>query len=124
MRKRWLPIAVFGLALAAGIAWSQSLGDPFDGERFQNPNWEWENEPAQWDVGKTKPGWLHIVADPNRNLWQAYTTSHLYQEHSGDFDVATHLIAEYAANSIVAGLVAYSPTTQDHQGRDGQWGHD
>ena len=62
-----------------------------------------------------------MEGDTSRNLWADYTTSHLYQEHTGDFDIETHMITHYVSSSVVAGIVAYSPTTQDHNGREGEW---
>jgi len=85
-----------------------SLGDEFDGPKL-DAKWKWHNEPKTWDVGKTKPGWLTIVADPNRNLWAADDTSRLYQEVPDEpFDVETHLTTKFAANSVVTGIVALS----------------
>ena len=109
------------LMAAAGAAVAASLGESFNTPgRFDN-NWEWENEPAVWDISETKPGWLHIKGDGNRNLWNGYTTSHLYLVHEGDFDVETRVILNYQPASVVTGLVAYSPTTNDGQGRAGEW---
>ena len=103
---------------------AKSLGDPFDGNKLQNPEWKWKDrnkdegtEPEKWDVGKTKEGWLHIDAAPNRNLWNADTTNRLYQEHSGDFDVETHVYMDYATESIVSGLVALSESTKGKGGK-------
>ncbi|MAF11395.1 hypothetical protein CMK11_13175 [Candidatus Poribacteria bacterium] len=107
--------------IAGGALAADSLGDPFEGTKLGNPNWQWEFEPASWDLGETTPGWLTMEGDVSRNLWAAYTTSHLYQEHNGDFDIETHMITHYVSSSVVAGIVAYSPTTQDHNGRDGEW---
>lgn len=85
-----------------------SLGDEFEGTTL-NPKWKWHNEPKKWDVGKTKPGWLTIVADPNRNLWTADDTTRLYQEVPDEpFDVETHFTTKFAANSVVTGIVAVS----------------
>jgi hypothetical protein len=112
--------AAFAVA-AGGASAADTLADPFDGGSFGNANWQWELEPADWDLGDTTPGWLTMVGDTNRNLWAAYSTGHLYQEHSGDFDIETHMITHYVSSSVVAGLMAYSPTSQDHNGRDGEW---
>ena len=106
---------------------ADSLGDPFDGNALQNPNWKWKAsdavdvEPKEWDMGDTKAGWLHITGEVNRNLWPSDTTNRLYQEHEGDFDIETHLYMDYEDACVVAGLVAYSPTTKDRQGREGEW---
>ncbi len=108
-------------AFLAGVVQAASLGDPFDGNSLQNPNWSWSIEPKEWDVGQTKTGWLHVKGEVNRNLWASDTTNRLYQERDGDFDVETHVFMDYKPSSTVAGLVAYSPTTKDRQGRAGEW---
>lgn len=88
---------------------ADSLGDPFDGNVLKNPNWKWKTsdeegvEPKEWDMGKTKAGWLHIKGELNRNLWPADTTNRLYQEHEGDFDIETHLLMDYEDACVVAG---------------------
>jgi hypothetical protein len=101
-----LTLAAF---LAAGVgASAASLTDEFDGGDLR-AGWDWWQEPAEWDVGATKDGWLTIQADNNRNLWQGDTTTRLFQAVPDEpFDVETHLVAEFEANSIVAGLVATS----------------
>ena len=113
--------AVVLLTAAAAFPSAASLGESFDTPGSFDNDWEWENEPAEWDIGKTKPGWLHIKGDGGRNLWEGYTTSHLYLEHKGDFDVETRVILNYKPASVVTGFVAYSPTTKDLQQRDGEW---
>lgn len=105
----------------SGKSPAASLGDPFEGNRLQNPNWKWSIEPKTWDVGKTKAGWLHVKGELNRNLWASDTTNRLYQEHNGDFEVETHVFMDYKNACTVAGLVAYSTTAKDHQGRVGEW---
>jgi hypothetical protein len=111
-----------------------SLGDPFDGTGFQNANWKWQNEPANWDIGKTAEGWLHITAENNQNLWSADTSARLYQETTLDeLDVGTHVMMEYeGTSSCVSGLVIKSPkddnwTTLKFWGRAAdtilQWQH-
>ena len=116
---------IFALFIATAFltaqAEAESLGDPFDGDQFQNPNWKWSKESKQWDVGKTEAGWLHMTGETNHNLWTNDDPSRVYQEHTGDFDVETHLLMDYEPSSVVAGLVALSPTTKDHNGRDGEW---
>lgn len=120
------------LVAFAGSVFAASLGDPFDGTSLQNPNWQWQNEPDEWDVGTTEAGWLYFVPKINQNLWQSDTTTRLYQEMDGDFDVETHLVVDYAGECMVAGLVALSQvednwTTLKFWGRAGdaiiQWQH-
>lgn len=117
----------FVMFYSISAAGAESLGDPFDGNALKNPNWKWKTsdaegvEPKTWDLGKTKAGWLHVTGELNRNLWPSDTTNRLYQEHEGDFDIETHLYMDYGDACVVAGVVAYSPTTKDHQGREGEW---
>lgn len=88
-----------------------SSADPFEGASLQNPGWSWQNEPANWDVGITRKGWLHIAAENDQNLWDVDTVAKLYQEVSTDkFDVETHLVMNYqGTDSALAGLVAKGP---------------
>ena len=88
------------------LSYAASLGDHFDGPDLKNPNWKLQSEAKEWDVGKTTKGWLHIVPELNQNLWSSDTSIRLYQETSDDFDVETHLVMDYKAGCIVAGLVA------------------
>jgi hypothetical protein len=100
--------------LGATSVWAAtSLTDEFSGDK-PDAKWKWSNEPKSWDVGKTKKGWLTVNADLNRNLWANDDTSRLYQEVDLEkFDVETHLVTEFQANSIVAGLVAKSPKDEN-----------
>ena len=50
-------------AFIISVQAADSLGDPFDGNEFQNPNWLWSNEPEKWDISKTKDGWLTIEGE-------------------------------------------------------------
>jgi hypothetical protein len=59
---------------------AESFGDSFDGGEFQNPNWEWQNEPPTWNVGETREGFLYIDSEPNRNVWASDASHFLYQE--------------------------------------------
>ena len=108
-------------AFIISVQAADSLGDPFDGNEFQNPNWLWSNEPEKWDISKTKDGWLTIEGEHNRDLWAADNPNRLYQVHSGDFHVEASMICEYADISTVQGIIALSPTTKDNKGREGDW---
>lgn len=125
----WIFILFLG-----GYTFCASLGDPFDGNKLQNPNWKWANEPAKWDVGVTAKGYLTINAENNRNLWDVDTVAKLYQEVTSDkIDIETHLIMDYkGTGSCVAGIVMKSEkdanwTTLKFWGRAGdailQWQH-
>ena len=95
-----------------------SLGDPFENDKLQNPNWRWENEPptydgsvGAWDIGETRDNHLFIEAEPNRNLWATDQTHILYQEFEADaFDVETKFTARWNTSSGVTGLIVKSPT--------------
>ncbi len=113
-----------------GVDAADSFGDPFDGAKLQNPNWEWRNEPADWDVGETSEGYLYIDCGQNRNLWADDASHFLYQETDTDmFDVETHFRAKWNTTSGVNGLLIKSPSdnnwvTIKFWGRDeGNKGH-
>ena len=106
-----LQLALF-LSNDVSMQAAESLGDPFEGNALKNPNWKWSNEPKKWDLGKTRDGWLTIAGEFNRNLWGDDQSNRLYQEHSGDFHVETHLIHDYRDGSTVQGIVALSPTSK------------
>ena len=87
-----------------------NFDDAFDGTALQNPNWQWQNEPDNWDVGETRDGFLHIEGETNRNLWTSDASHFLYQETDADtFDVETHFFAKWDTSSGVNGLVVKSP---------------
>ena len=89
---------------------TDNFDDSFEGTALQNPNWQWQNEPANWDVGETREGFLHIESETNRNLWASDATHFLYQETDADtFDVETHFFARWDTASGVNGLVVKSP---------------
>ena len=117
-----------GLIFTAEAA--DSFGDPFDGNDLKNANWEWQNEPPKWDVGKTVKDRLYIDCEPNRNLWAGDASHFLYQVTDTDmFDVETHFRAKWDTNSGVNGLLVKSPgdnnwVTIKFWGRDaGNKGH-
>ena len=95
------------LVAAPGI--SDNFDDPFEGRALQNPNWQWQNEPPNWDVGETRENFLHIEAETNRNLWTSDASHFLYQETDADtFDVETHFFTRWNTASGVNGLVVKS----------------
>ena len=100
------------MLLFVGIAnAADSFGDPFEGDNLKNPNWEWQNEPPKWDVGKTRENYLYIDSQPNRNLWANDMSHFLYQETDTDmFDVETRFFAKWDTSSGVNGLVVKSPS--------------
>ena len=93
----------------AAPSMSDNFDDPFEGTALQNPNWQWQNEPPNWDVGETRENFLHIEAEANRNLWTSDTSHFLYQETDADtFDVETHFFTRWNTASGVNGLVVKS----------------
>ena len=89
---------------------TDNFDDPFEGTALPNPNWQWQNEPANWDVGETRENFLHIESETNRNLWVSDASHFLYQETDADtFDVETHFFARWDTSSGVNGLVVKSP---------------
>jgi len=121
MNAFYFSVYVLVCLLTPRIHAAESLGDPFEGNKLQNKNWKWSDEPKEWDIGKTKSGWLYIKGERNRNLWGDDTTNRLYQEHNGDFDIATHLIMDYKDASTVMGPAAYSSKIKDRKNRPGEW---
>ena len=94
----------------AGTRGADTFDDPFEGRTLQNPNWEWQNEPANWDIGETRDNFLHIESEPNRNLWISDASHFLYQETDADaFDVETHFFSRWDTSFGVNGLVVKSP---------------
>ena len=105
---QYLSVHVSGTPVADA---TDTFDDPFEGTALQNPNWQWQNEPTNWDVGETRENFLHINAETNRNrnLWASDTTHLLYQETDADtFDVETHFFARWDTASGVNGLVVKS----------------
>lgn len=89
---------------------ADSFGDPFDGGKLQNSGWKWQNEPAAWDVGTTREGFLYMDSETGRNVWASDDSHLLYQETDVDmFDVETHFFAKWNTNSGVNGLIVKSP---------------
>ncbi|MGQ9609775.1 MAG: hypothetical protein ACUVWN_10745 [bacterium] len=135
MRKYLVTITFATLAFTLIFASSlmASFTDEFEGTSLKNPNWKWQNEPANWDVGKTQAGWLTFVPKVNQNLWSDDSTTRLYQETSADkIEVETHVVVTYKGECMVAGLVIKGPkennwTTLKFWGRSAdaiiQWQH-
>jgi hypothetical protein len=88
------------------------ISDNFDGENLSS-NWHWSNEPDNWDLGTTQPGWLSITGNFNSNLWCSDETSTLYQiiKEDIDFDVSTRLHCKWGNNSSdIAGMIIKFPS--------------
>jgi hypothetical protein len=107
----YLLFIYLSIVVSIGLVLADSLGDPFDGNDLKNPKWEWQDEPDEWDIGKTTEGWLHIVPNTDQNLWASDTSIRLYQETTLDkFDIETHAVIDYQATCVVGGLVVLGPT--------------
>ncbi len=109
---------VVALGVSRGAAAADLKTDSFDGSSLgavwnvQNPN------NADWAV---EDGKLRITGAHNSNVWAEDTSTRFTQTTSDDFDVESSALVHYLDASIVAGIIAYSGTTQDINGRDGEW---
>jgi len=113
-----------GLALAAAIGLGRAgvaadlQSDDFSGSSLgsvwnvQNPN------SADWAV---EDGKLRITAEHNSNVWADDTATRFSQTTSQDFDVESNALVHYLDTSTVTGITAFSGTTLDITGRDGEW---
>ena len=92
--------------------WSSStyfgLTDEFDGPSLST-KWSWLNRPAgpgDYDVGVTRPGWLYIRGEGNRDLvGSSIGANYLYQRISGPFSSETHVNVTFSANPQGAGIL-------------------
>jgi regulation of enolase protein 1 (concanavalin A-like superfamily) len=93
-------------------SWSNAthfgLTDEFDGTSLST-KWSWLNRPAgvgDYDVGVTRPGWLHIRGEGNRVLsGSSIGANYLYQKVSGSFSSETHVNVSFSANPMGAGML-------------------
>ena len=77
-------LPMFSVVCIANAA-NESFGDPFEKGKLQNPNWKWQNEPPDWDIGDTREDYLYIDSETNRNIWA-----------SGNTEAALEWISEHA----------------------------
>jgi hypothetical protein len=112
-------VGVLVCAIVAGRVSAQSLqSDDFGGTTLKT-FWKVNNtDKSPWSL---KDGWLVSKAGFNQNVWDADTSTRWWQPTDKDFDVETTMIADYKDACTVAGIIAYSAKTKDHQNRDGQW---
>ncbi len=114
----WGIVIAIALALVPGVYAQALLSDEFTGTDLAS-FWQVRNgDLSPWSL---KDGWLVIEAGYNQNVWADDTATRFYQITDQDFDVETSMIVNYLDASTVAGIIAYSATTQDHKARDGQW---
>jgi len=52
MNAFYFSVCVLVCLLTPRIHAAESLGDPFEGNKLQNKNWKWSDEPKEWDIGK------------------------------------------------------------------------
>ena len=113
-------LILFGTGCVVHNSFSQSLRS----DEFNNPNlqsfWHLENG-NNTDYTFTN-GQLVVNGRFNQNLWTDTSAMRFYQVTDQDqFTIETSMVVDYADACSVAGLVIYSPTTKDRQGRDGEW---
>jgi len=87
------------------------LDDSFPGTAL-SPKWTWVNDPSleggEYDVGVTRPGWLHVTGEANTQLQDTtVTANYLHQDVTGDFVATTYVEDYFTVNSMGAGLLLY-----------------
>ena len=118
-------ICIFLILFGAGCVIHSSFSQRLKSDEFNNPNlqsfWYLENGDNR-DYTFTN-GQLVINGRFNQDLWTDTSAMRFYQVTDQDeFTIETSMVIDYEAPCVVAGLVVYSPTTKDRQGRDGEWG--
>ena len=88
-----------------------SLDDGFSGNGLSS-KWSWMNNPALlggvYDVGTTRPGWLHVTGSPNAQIHDMVIgCNYLYQNVTGDFTASTYLEDYFSVSSMGAGILVY-----------------
>jgi len=60
------------------------------GNASLDSRWSWLNSPSSWDLGVTRPGWLHMVSPRGTNFnWTLDNGALVYQTLSGNFTLET-----------------------------------
>lgn len=78
-----------------------------------------DGDKSPWEL---QDGMLVAEAGFDQNVWGEDTSTRFYQiTDMQQFDIETSMVVDYADACTVAGIIAYSATTKDHQDRDGQW---
>ncbi len=84
------------------------LTDEFDGTSLST-RWSWLNRPTGpggYDVGVSRPGWLHMRGDGNRELANNTVEANcIYQKVSGSFSSETLANASFSVNTQGAGIL-------------------
>jgi hypothetical protein len=85
-----------------------ALTDEFNGTSL-SARWSWLNEPkgtGAYDVGVTRPGWLHILGQGNRELRDNIIgANYLYQSATESFRAETHVNATLSADPEGTGML-------------------
>ena len=114
-------ILILSVCLIPGVFAQTLMSDEFTGTG-QDLQSFWQVKDGDKSPWELKDGLLVAEAGFNQDLWGADTTTRFYQVTDMDqFDIETSMVVDYADACTVAGIVVYSASTQDHQGRDGQW---
>lgn len=92
------------------------LDDDFSGDAL-SPKWAWTNDPTagggSYDVGETRPGWLHVEGETGTDLWNTEATCNfLHQEVTGDFTATTRVQDYFTESGSVAGLLLYESDSE------------
>lgn len=103
-----LLVALVFLSVTISSQAAEVHPDEFDGPAVHE-SFQWQNQPAaNWDVGKTRPGWIHFEGTYGGNLWCADDSTRLYQEIGDeDFEIETRLFHAWTVAGV-AGLVVKS----------------
>ncbi len=112
---------LLSVSFVNGVFAQTLMSDEFDGSgNTLQSFWQVTNsDKSPWEL---KDGLLVAEAGFDQNLWADDTTTRFYQVTDQDqFDIETSMVVDYADACTVAGIVVYSATTQDSQGRDGEW---
>ncbi len=115
-------------ALALAAATAISIAGAVSAADLQSDDFSAGSLDAVWNVSNpngadwaVEDGKLRITAAHNSNVWADETSTRFSQTTSQDFDVTSNALIHYLDASTVAGIIAYSATSQDIAGRDGEW---
>lgn len=114
-------ILLLSVCLIPGVFAQNLLSDEFHGTG-QDLQSFWQVKDGDKSPWELQDGLLVAEAGFDQNVWTADTSTRFYQTTDQDqFDIETLMTVDYADACTVAGIIVYSASTQDHQGRDGQW---
>ena len=114
-------ILLLSVCLIPGVFAQNLMSDEFHGTG-QDLQSFWQVKDGDKSPWELKDGMLVAEAGFDQNLWGDDTSTRFYQVTDQDqFDIETSMVVDYADACTVAGIVVYSATTKDSQGRDGEW---